>query len=305
MSGEIKKKGSNKDSIRIILVIALIIIAAGSGYKIYTDSIAQDELQAEFDQTKATITTKLDSISGQLSSRISEIARLGGNIDSLVTLKDSIIAQRDQLQRTRTANKAIINRLDRKVTGYEELLLAKDDEIEALKVINSKLLVENTELKVEKNELNATIREANQTQQKLEQKVSLAAKLNAENIKVFNVNSRGKEREGDFRSRQAEKIKVTFNLSENAVAPIAGHKIMIQIVDPAGNVVFDIARGSGSYQVDGREQFYTSIQEILFDNSKQALSFVYDKGSEFDKGDYKINIISDFYQIGQVGFNVR
>jgi cell division protein ZapB len=286
-------------------VIALIIIAAGSGYKIYTDSIAQDELQAEFDQTKATITTKLDSISGQLSSRISEIARLGGNIDSLVTLKDSIIAQRDQLQRTRTANKAIINRLDRKVTGYEELLLAKDDEIEALKVINSKLLVENTELKVEKNELNATIREANQTQQKLEQKVSLAAKLNAENIKVFNVNSRGKEREGDFRSRQAEKIKVTFNLSENAVAPIAGHKIMIQIVDPAGNVVFDIARGSGSYQVDGREQFYTSIQEILFDNSKQALSFVYDKGSEFDKGDYKINIISDFYQIGQVGFNVR
>jgi cell division protein ZapB len=305
MSGETKKNGSNKDSIRIILVIALIIIAAGSGYKIYTDSIAQDELQAEFDQTKATITTKLDSISGQLSSRISEIARLGGNIDSLVTLKDSIIAQRDQLQRTRTANKAIINRLDRKVTGYEELLLAKDDEIEALKVINSKLLVENTELKVEKNELNATIREANQTQQKLEQKVSLAAKLNAENIKVFNVNSRGKEREGDFRSRQAEKIKVTFNLSENAVAPIAGHKIMIQIVDPAGNVVFDIARGSGSYQVDGREQFYTSIQEILFDNSKQALSFVYDKGSEFDKGDYKINIISDFYQIGQVGFNVR
>jgi hypothetical protein len=305
MSGETKKKGSNKDSIRIILVIALIIIAAGSGYKIYTDSIAQDELQAEFDQTKATITTKLDSISGQLSSRISEIARLGGNIDSLVTLKDSIIAQRDQLQRTRTANKAIINRLDRKVTGYEELLLAKDDEIEALKVINSKLLVENTELKVEKNELNATIREANQTQQKLEQKVSLAAKLNAENIKIFNVNSRGKEREGDFRSRQAEKIKVTFNLSENAVAPIAGHKIMIQIVDPAGNVVFDIARGSGSYQVDGREQFYTSIQEILFDNSKQALSFVYDKGSEFDKGDYKINIISDFYQIGQVGFNVR
>jgi chromosome segregation ATPase len=200
MSGETKKKGSNKDSIRIILVIALIIIAAGSGYKIYTDSIAQDELQAEFDQTKATITTKLDSISGQLSSRISEIARLGGNIDSLVTLKDSIIAQRDQLQRTRTANKAIINRLDRKVTGYEELLLAKDDEIEALKVINSKLLVENTELKVEKNELNATIREANQTQQKLEQKVSLAAKLNAENIKVFNVNSRGKEREGHLQS---------------------------------------------------------------------------------------------------------
>ncbi|MFT6827897.1 MAG: hypothetical protein ACJAZV_001183 [Roseivirga sp.] len=305
MGEEAKKKGGNKDSIRIILVIALIIVAAGAGYKIYTDGIANDELQAEFDQTKTTLTTKLDSISGQLSSRISEIARLGGNIDSLVMLKDSITSERDQLQRTRTANKAIIQRLDRKVNGYEELLLAKDDEIAALKVINTKLLVENTELKVEKNELNATIREANQTQQQLEQKISLAAKLRAENIKVFNVNSRGKEREGDFRSRQAEKIKVTFNLSENAVAPVAGHKIMIQIVDPAGNVVFDIARGSGSFQVDGREQFFTSVQEILFDNSKQELSFVYDKGSEFDEGDYKINIISDFYEIGQASFSVR
>lgn len=305
MSEEAKKKGSNKDSIRIILVIALIIVAAGAGYKIYTDGIAKEQLQAEFDQTKTILTTKLDSISGQLSNRISEIARLGGNIDSLVTLKDSITAERDQLQRTRTANKAIIQRLDRKVTGYEELLLAKDDEIAALKVINTQLLEENTDLKVEKNELNATIREANQTKQQLEQKISLAAKLKAENIKVYNVNSRGKEREGDFRSRQAEKIKVTFNLSENAVAPVAGHKIMIQIVDPAGNVVFDIARGSGSFQVDGREQFYTAMQEILFDNSKQELSFVYDKGSEFDKGDYKINIISDFYEIGQAGFSVR
>ena len=305
MAEEAKKKSGNKDSIRIILVIALIIVATGAGYKIYTDGIAKEQLQAEFDQTKTILTTKLDSISGQLSNRISEIARLGGNIDSLVTLKDSITAERDQLQRTRTANKAIIQRLDRKVTGYEELLLAKDDEIAALKVINTQLLEENTDLKVEKNELNATIREANQTKQQLEQKISLAAKLKAENIKVYNVNSRGKEREGDFRSRQAEKIKVTFNLSENAVAPVAGHKIMIQIVDPAGNVVFDIARGSGSFQVDGREQFYTAMQEILFDNSKQELSFVYDKGSEFDKGDYKINIISDFYEIGQAGFSVR
>ncbi len=122
---------------------------------------------------------------------------------------------------------------------------------------------------------------------------------------MFNVNKRGKEREGDFRSRQAQKIKVTFNLADNDVAPVQGHKIMIQLVDPAGNVVFDVAKGSGSFKVNGKEQFYTSMQEIVFDNSKQALTFVYDKGSQFDKGDYKINILSDTYEIGQATFNVR
>ena len=296
---------SKRDQIRIILIVVIAIIALGSGYKIYTDYEAKEALQAEYDATRTQLTSKLDSISGELSNRISEIAKLGGDIDSLVTLKDSITAERDQLQRTRLANKALIQRLDRKVSGYEELLVAKDEEIEQLKEINSQLLTENNELKEEQNELAKTINEAEQKQEQLQQRINLAAKLRAENIQVFNVNSRGREREGDFRQRQAQKVKVTFNIADNEVAPAGGHKIMIQVVDPAGNVVFDVAKGSGSFQVEGREQFYTAIQQIVFDNSKQELSFVYDKGSDFEVGDHKIIIWADNYEIGRASFGVR
>ncbi len=294
-----------RDQIRIILIVVLVLVVAGGAYKIYTDFEANKALQAEYDATRITLTTKLDSISGELNERILEISDLGGDIDSLVSLKDSITSQRDQLQRTRRANKALIQRLDRKVTGYEELLVAKDEEIAQLKDLNEQLLEENNELKVEKNELNADLNQAAEKAKELQQQVSLAAKLRAENIKVFNVNSRGRESEGDFRQRQAEKVKVTFNLGENDVAPVAGHQILIQIVDPVGNVVFDVAKGSGSFKVNGKEQFYTARQEILFDNSKQELSFVYDKGSQYDKGDYKIIILADTYEIGQATFNVR
>lgn len=305
MSENETNQAGKRDTIRIILIVAIIIVAAGAGYKIYTDSLDRKDLQAEFDETKTELNAQLESIGTELSEKIKEIAELGGNIDSLVSLKDSITAQRDQLQRTRRANKALIQRLDRKVTGYQELLLAKDKEIEELQELNKALLVENTDLKEDKNALNRTIREAEAREEELKQQVNLAAKLRAENVKIFNVNKRGKEREGDFRSRQAQKIKVTFNLADNDVAPVQGHKIMIQVVDPAGNVVFDVARGSGSFKVNGKEQFYTAMQEIVFDNSKQELSFVYDKGSEFDKGDHKIVILSDTYEIGQATFNVR
>ena len=298
-------QNKKRDQIRIILIAVLAIVIVGAAYKIYSDFEANKALQAEYDATRMTLTTKLDSISGELNERILEIADLGGDIDSLVSLKDSITAQRDQLQRTRRANKALIQRLDRKVTGYEELLIAKDEEIVQLKELNAQLLEENTELKVEKNELNKDLNEAAQRERNLQQQVSLAAKLRAENIKVYNINSRGREREGDFRQRQAQRVKVTFNLAENDVAPVAGHQIMIQIVDPVGNVVFDVAKGSGSFKVNGKEQFYTARQEILFDNSKQELSFVYDKGSQYDKGDYKIVILADTYEIGQAVFNVR
>lgn len=305
MSENEQNKAGNRDKIRIILIAVIVVIAAGAAYKIYTGNEEKKAIQAEFDYTKAQLTTQLDSIDGELSDRILEIAELGGDIDSLVVLKDSITAERDQLQRTRKANKALIQRLDRKVTGYQELLVAKDEQIKELRELNTQLLEENTGLKEDKNELSATIRAAAEKEKALQQQISLAAKLRAENIEVFNVNKRGKERAGDFRSRQAQKIKVTFNLADNDVAPVAGHQIMIQLVDPAGNVVFDVAKGSGSFQVDGKEQIYTAMQEILFDNSKQALTFVYDKGSEFDKGDYKIVILSDTYEIGQASFNVR
>ena len=305
MSENETNQSGKRDKIRIILIVAIVVIAAGAAFKIYTDFQARQELQAEFDETKTQLTAQLDSIGGELSDKIVALAELGEDIDSLVVLKDSITAQRDQLQRTRRANKALIQRLDRKVTGYQELLLAKDEEIKELRELNTALLEENNELKVDKNELNATIREQEERERELQQQVSLAAKLRAENVKVFNINRRGKEREGDFRSRQAQKIKVTFNLADNDVAPVAGHQIMIQVVDPAGNVVFDVAKGSGSFKVDGKEQFYTAMQEIVFDNSKQELTFVYDKGSEFDKGNHKIIILSDTYEIGQASFSVR
>jgi len=302
MSEEKKEK---KDHIKIGLIVAIIIIIGGAGFKIYTDYKDKQALQAEYDATRIELSTKLDSISVELNDRISEIAELGGDIDSLVSLKDSITAQRDQLQRTRRANRALIRRLDNKVKGYEELLVAKDEEIAGLKELNTKLLSENNELKEEQNEFKASLNQAAIKQQELQNQISLAAKLRAENIRLFNINRRGKEREGDFRSRQAEKVKVTFNLAENDVAPVAGHQIMIQVIDPSGNIIFDVARGSGTYQVDGKEEFYTAMQEIVFDNSKQALSFVYDKGSEFAKGDHKIKILADTYQIGEISFNVR
>ncbi len=175
MSENETKQTGKRDTIRIILIVAIIIVAAGAGYKIYTDSLDRKALQAEFDATKTELNEQLESIGAELSDKIREIAELGGNIDSLVILKDSITAERDQLQRTRRANKKLIQRLDRKVTGYQELLVAKDKEIEELKELNTALLEENTDLKEDKNELNATIRQAQEREDALQQQVNLAA----------------------------------------------------------------------------------------------------------------------------------
>jgi cell division protein ZapB len=89
------------------------------------------------------------------------------------------------------------------------------------------------------------------------------------------------------------------------VAPIEGKTILIRVSDENGQPIFDVAKGSGTFQLNGREEFYTSAQEILFDNTKQKLTFVYDKGSEYASGVYNVEIYTDGYLMGRSQFTVR
>ena len=184
-------------------------------------------------------------------------------------------------------------------------MLAKDKQIEQLKTINEALVTENTTLKTEKNELNQNLQQAKQTQEKLSEKVAVASKLEIEHVKIMAVNEKGKEREDEFRARQIDKLKVEFNIGKNDVAPVEGKEILMRIIDDNGNVLFDVARGSGTFVLDGKETFYTAKQEILFDNTEQKVEFVYDKGSEYDPGRYVMEIYTDGYLMGSKSFRVK
>ncbi len=129
--------------------------------------------------------------------------------------------------------------------------------------------------------------------------------LKVENIRIFALNSRGKIKENEFKARYINKLRIDFNIAENNLAPIEGKDIMIRIVGPDDNVLFDVATGSGTFMFRGREEFYTARQQILFDNTMQKLSFDYDKGSEWATGRYELEVYNDDYIMGERAFMVK
>ena len=96
-----------------------------------------------------------------------------------------------------------------------------------------------------------------------------------------------------------------FNIAENKVAPIEGKKILVRIIDENGQPIFDTTKGSGTFMLGNKEEFYTSAQEILFDNTGQKLVFVYDKGSDYTAGTYLVEIYTDGYLMGSTQFAVK
>jgi hypothetical protein len=100
-------------------------------------------------------------------------------------------------------------------------------------------------------------------------------------------------------------LKITFNLADNKVANKGPRDIYVQIIAPNNQPIFDVARGSGTFSLDGREEFFTVHQDILFDNTQQELTYFYEKGSKYVTGVYEVRIYADGYQIGTKSFEVK
>jgi len=287
------------------LAIALVLGLVAMGVVLYINYSAKTKLEGEMTLSEAELETayfQLDSIGDELSDRILTISQLGGRVDSLVMVKEQLEEEKEQI-RNRT-NKQIGD-LRSRVEGYRELLLAKDEEIIKLQAINDELSTENTELKVQTNQLNQSLRNLNETKTQLEEKVAVAGQLSIENMKIIAINSRGRERENDIKNRHIDKLRIEFAVSENPVAEIESKDILVRIVAPDGNVLFDVTRGSGSFIYQDREMFFTAKQEILYDRSSQTLGFLYDKGSEYALGLHKVEVYTEDYLMGSGTFIVK
>lgn len=292
-------KKTSKVLIFVVVALALMLVAA-----LVVNYIRENNLK-ERNAELMVVYSKLDSIGNEMQLKIVEIEQLGGNIDTLSMIRDSLEIEKAGLLDARTRSNKQIKTLQGRVEGYRELLVMKDVEISELKKVNEELVVENTELKTERNVLNKNLRTAKETEEKLTEKVQVASRLTAENIVIAALNQKGKPKEGEFRARQIDKLKVGFNISKNDVAPVSGKEILMRIIDDNDNVLFDVARGSGTFSLDGKETFYTAKQEILFDNSQQVVSFLYDKGSEYLPGRYVMEIYTDGYLMGSKSFRVK
>jgi cell division protein ZapB len=296
------EENSQKSSRTLLIILFLFVIATAVGVKFYLDSEKENEqLQLELDSTYS----NLDSISSQLDSRIAEIKILGGDVTELQLIRKTLEEEKEQLKQSNNWAASQIKRYKDKVSGYEELLNLQDEKILKLEAINEQLLSENTDLKSEKNILNDSILDLRSRRSELANKVAIASQLKAENIQIFGLNSSGKERESEFRARQIEKLKVSFNLADNKVAQPEGKNIIVRVINPTGKALFDVATGSGSFMIEGKEMFYTAKQEILFDNTQQRLSFLYDRGQEYEEGIYKVELYADDYLIGKGTFTVK
>ena len=303
-----KNTPQKKDQGKNIIIIVLVLLVIISGIKLYTDYIDRTKKTEEIlllSTENNDLNKRLDSVTYQLDLRIQEIEKLGGDVEALEEVRDQLIAERNT---SRQRSSSEIMALNEKIKSYNSMIVEKDQEILELRALNQQLFTENQDLKTTQAEIEEEVAQLNLQKEDLQAKVNVASMLKAENIEIAAVNSRGKERvetTKDFKNRQIERIKVSFNLADNKVAEKGPRNIYVQILAPNEQPIFDVAKGSGTFMMDGAEKFYTVKQDVIFDNTEQELTFFYEKGSDYVSGTHQVKIFVDNYEVGSKTFTVK
>jgi cell division protein FtsB len=315
-----QQEQKSKQSIAWAMVVVLGLATAMFGYLFTTQKSEltnQQSMLVEKARELAGTKTKLDSISAVLDTKIAEIERLGGDVTELTKVKERLEADKLAFSRSK---KVETGKYLTKIKEYERFLVEKDEMIAQLRAENEHLVASNDSLSTHVGTLTSERQKLVQRQTELQDsvvtftaankelsdKVTLAAALKAQNLKVLTVNSRGKVKEKDeYKAKRVDKIKLVFNLPENALTAQEPKDIYVRVLDPEGAVLADNATGSGEFEIDGSPSKFTTRESVAYQNNNQKVEMLYDNTSQFRPGNYNVELYSEGYKIGNTKFTIK
>lgn len=305
------KSGSNKG---IIIVLVIVVLALGglTGYLFNKLNDLESTVAAQ-ESTIEEKDSEIDTITGDLEAQIKEYKKLAAEYGAMGEENEALLAKAAELEAQvkkwkGSANWSAAQRKElqkeiEKIQAKAQLdLLAKDEELQIIKQFADSLKSSNDSL----HTIQGQIKEENSS---LSDLVRVASVLKAENIKVTAINAKNKEyddSDAEFKSKVISKLRVKFSFADNKVAKKDTKEVILRVIEPSGTVLFDLSSGGGSFtNADGKTDFYTDKQSILFDNSKQQVTFLYNKGSEYEAGKYTVQAYGNGYLIGESSFTVK
>jgi hypothetical protein len=316
------EESTQSNGIWKVLVAVLAITSGILGYLLFNSKTAiknQTEVINQKVEELASARVRLDSIGSQLDAKIAQIKVLGGNVESLEAAKRQLEADKVQLKKVNSFSK---QQYDVKIADFVTLLAAKDAELGQLKKENVELVAKNKDLfsqngtltnenmglKTSKQQLADSVDDAYRRNRELTAKVTRASALQAQFVQALALSDKGKERDGGvYRASKVDKIKVIFQLQPNPIAKQDVKTIFMRVMDPDGAVLYDSGVGSGNFDMFGKESTYTAKTDVQFQNTGQGVEITYGRGSaiQYREGNYKIELYSEGFKIGQGSFDIK
>ena len=299
---DIEKKETkevNKLSLLIVVVIVLVLGIAGAGYYIYHQQQQMGDLMESFNLEKEALEDEYNELSLQYEGYKFSV----GN-DSLIALLSTEQAkvQRllEELRTVKATNAKEIARLKKELATLRKIMRNYVQQIDSLNRENEQLNVEKKAAVQKYQQATSQAATLKKEKEKLTERVTLASRLDATDIQVTPVNSRGKLAK---RIKNMQQFVLTFKIAKNITAPVGEKTVYVRLMKPDDDIL--MKNRSNVFPFEGKEIGYSMKKLIEYEGEEVAVTMYWDIEEFLSAGTYRVDIFADGNLIGRNNFTLK
>ena len=188
-------------------------------------------------------------------------------------------------------------RLKKELKTVRAVLRTYVIQIDSLNKLNQALAEENQEVKQKYTQATRQINNLSQEKKNLNEKVTLAAQLDATGISVEPRNKRGKTAK---KVKDVKKIAISFTIVKNITAKTGERTLYIRIAKPDNDILTKNA--SNTFPYENRNLVYSIKKYIEYTGEEQNVTVYWDVEEYLPAGTYHVYIFADGTMIGPVSY---
>ena len=259
--------------------------------QIVNSDSAKNELQRELDDAAM----RLDALKTSNVKADSLLKTKDKDIESLRKRVQKILDDKNATQ----AQLAEARRLIAQLKGNIETYVA---EIESLKAENVQLVAEKKQVTKERDMVIKNLDSAGSVIKEKEEVIDIGSTLHASNFSIIGIKEKnsGKEKV-TTKAKKVDKLRISFVLDENRITTSGPKDIYVAITAPDGKPITVDALGSGRFVTrDGVERPFTKKIQVYYEQGQKIpVTIEWSQNSDFQTGNYKIEIFNNGFKIGE------
>jgi len=286
------------------------LLAAGLlgtwGYLLWNKNKVSDEIQQATTE-KTNFETERNSVKemyDQAVYRLDSITGANNNLQGEKSgLQKDIAAKRAEINsilKKQNATAAELSRARSLIAELNGQIATLQEEVTRLTGENQVLTSNNTQLSSEKQVLEQNLQTSTTEKEELATTVDVGSTFSASNIQITPVNEKrnGKEKVTST-AKRVDKMVVSFSV-ENRIAKSGPADMYIMVTAPDGKVISDAASGGGTLttRTDGDKTYTAKVPVEYTQGTQKTVQFPI-RQTDFQRGDYKIEIYHNGFKIGE------
>jgi len=301
MNTEEKKnnKEVNKMSLMILAIIVLILIIAGAAYYIFHQKTQMDDLVMGYELDREMWTDETNEMSLQYEGMIFKISN-DSLVAQLTTEQAKVQRLQEELRTVRATDTRRINELKKELETLRSIMRNYVIQIDSLDQANKQLQKEKQEAVTRYQRATTQAANLQKEKEQLTERVTLASRLDATDIQVNPVNSKGKTAK---KIKQMQQFVVSFKITKNITAPVGEKTVYVRIMKPDDDVL--VKSRADVFPFEGKEINYSMKRIIEYDGEETPVTLYWNIEEFLSPGEYRVDIFADGNHIGRRTFSLE